>query len=346
MNTFRNPYIGHASQLLRINDYTSVGGFADGARSTDIQNGPLSLTVSADRGMDFPYLSYKGMNMGYIAPCGLVGSSYYDDKGMGFLRGFTAGFLTTCGLTHFGAPSDVDGKHYGMHGRLSYIPAQEYSAVLEEDAAGSRAVATGRMRQGILFGENISMRRKIVCGCNEKSFTFTDTVTNDGFLKCQQMMLYHFNMGYPLLDESAELIIPFASVESRDAHAQTGFDEKLNIPKPIHGYAEMCYFYKLKHDAKNKTCVGIYNHNLDFGVAIHFDAALLDRFTQWKMVGEGEYALGLEPGNADPMGVAEELKKGHVKYLEPGESRAYEFRIHILDGKGDLKELRGFTDTL
>lgn len=86
--TYRNPYIGHPSQLLRINDYVMVSGFAHGIRATDIHNGPLSLTVCADKGMDFPYLSYKGMNIGYISPSGLVGSTYYDGEGKGFLQGF------------------------------------------------------------------------------------------------------------------------------------------------------------------------------------------------------------------------------------------------------------------
>ena len=59
--TYRNPYIGHPSQLLRINDYMAADGFAHGIRATDIQNGPLNLTVCADKSMDFPYLSYKGV---------------------------------------------------------------------------------------------------------------------------------------------------------------------------------------------------------------------------------------------------------------------------------------------
>lgn len=344
--TYCNPYIGHPSQLLRINDYMATDGFAHGIRATDIQNGPLNLTVCADKGMDFPYLSYKGVNMGYIAPCGLVKSSYYDDKGIGFLRGFFAGFLTTCGLTHMGAACEADGKHYGMHGRVNNIPAEEYSAKLVEDDDGSRSVISGQMRQGVLFGENLTMHREVTIDCGEKSFAFTDKVTNRGFKREQHMILYHFNMGYPLLDESAELLIPHSHVEARDPHAQTGFAEKLMIPKPIHGYQEMCYFYKLCKDSDGQTFAGIYNHNLGFGVSLEFDGNLLDHFTQWKMVGEGEYALGLEPGNATPLGAAKERELGHVKFLEPWESRTYRFTIRILEGDGDLRKMRDRAERL
>ena len=338
--TYRNPYIGHPSQLLRINDYVSVDGSASGMRATDIQSGPLNLTVCADKGMDFPYLSYKGVNMGYIAPCGLVESSRYDDKGRGFLWGFFAGFLTTCGLTHMGAACDEDGIHYGMHGRINNIPAEEYSARLLEDETGCRSVISGNMRQGVLFGENLTMRREVTVGCGEKGFSFTDHVTNRGFRREQHMILYHFNMGYPLLDESAELIIPYSHAEARDPHAQTGFEQKLEIPKPIKDYQEMCYFYRLCKDEQGRTFTGIYNHNLELGVVLEFDGELLDHFTQWKMVGEGEYALGFEPGNATPLGVAEERKLGHVKYLEPWETRSYRFDIRIIEGEEDLRDLK------
>jgi len=334
--THRNPYIGHPSQLLRINDYKSVGGHADGIRATDIQNGLVSLTVCADKGMDFPYFSYKGTNLGFITPAGMVNPAFYDDKGTGFLRGFFAGFLTTCGILQMGGTCEVDGKHYGLHGRINNTPAQQYSCVLEEDSSHTSAVASGRMSQSVIFGENLEMKRSVKCDYGEKGFRFTDCVTNRSFTPTDHMILYHFNMGYPLLDENAELFIPNNAAESRGAHAQTGFDVKMEVPKPINAYEEMCYFYELKKDADGKTCVGIYNHSLNLGVAIHFDTTVLDHFTQWKMVGEGEYTVGLEPGNARPSGYGEERELGHVKTLQPGESCTYEFRIEILDGQQDL----------
>jgi hypothetical protein len=196
------------------------------------------------------------------------------------------------------------------------------------------------MRQGVLFGENLTMHREVTVGCGEKAFAFADTITNRGFRREQHMMLYHFNMGYPLLDESAELLIPYSHAEARDPHAQSGFDVKHEIPEPIPGYQEMCYFYKLCKDSDGQTFAGIFNHNLGFGVSLEYDGNLLDHFTQWKMVGEGEYALGLEPGNATPLGVARERELGHVKFLEPWESRTYRFTVRILDGSRDLCEMR------
>lgn len=340
MSMLRSPYIGHPSQLLRVQDYRMIGGQADGVRATDISNGAIQLTVCADRCMDFPYLRYRGTNLGYLAPCGIVGPQYYDSMGTGFLRGFGAGFLTTCGLSHMGAPCEWQGQHWGMHGRVSYLPAERYAATVEEQA--SEAVVEGTMRQGTLFGEHLTLTRRIRCGLDEKGFSFSDTVRNHGFHRQRHMILYHFNLGYPLLDKGAMLHIPADSAEPRNEHAQAGLPERLRVTGPVAGYREMCYFYRPEHDSRGRTRVGLYNHRLALGVGIEYDGALLDHFTQWKLLGEGEYVMGLEPGNATPLGVAEEEKLGHVKYLEPGQTVTYAFRIQVLDGVDSWNAYRTF----
>ena len=143
------------------------------------------------------------------------------------------------------------------------------------------------------------------------------------------MILYHFNLGYPFLDESMELSIPTHHAEARDEHSNSAIADRLTISKPIPGFREMCYFYEIDADREGIGRVSAFNHNRNIGLSISFDAALLDHFTQWKMMGAGEYALGLEPGNATPLGVAAEEQLGHVKYLEPGESVTYDFRIEV-----------------
>ncbi len=45
-------------------------------------------------------------------------------KGDGFLKSFTAGFLTTCGLEGAGAPSVDEGEAVPMHGTISNTPAE------------------------------------------------------------------------------------------------------------------------------------------------------------------------------------------------------------------------------
>ena len=120
-----NKYIGHENQIYGVEEMRLVGGKADGMRILNVRNASgLEFTVSLDRCADISRLNFKGDNMGYFAPCGYVAPQYYDDKGAGFLKSFTAGFVTTCGLTAVGNPCTDDGEELPLHGTISHVPAE------------------------------------------------------------------------------------------------------------------------------------------------------------------------------------------------------------------------------
>ncbi|NEW85573.1 MAG: DUF4432 family protein, partial [Mariniphaga sp.] len=92
-------YAGDFSQLFGIKEYTLAGGKAKGVKAFDIKTGSgLEFTVLSDRCLDIAGLSFKGINCSYISKTGIVSPEFYDESGIGFLRSFNAGFLTTCGL--------------------------------------------------------------------------------------------------------------------------------------------------------------------------------------------------------------------------------------------------------
>ena len=120
-----NPYIGHASQLCGVEEVRLVGGKGDGMRLLQLRNAAgLEMTISADRCADISRLVFKGDNMGYFSPNGYVAPTYYDDKGNGWLKGFTAGFLTTCGLTAVGSPCTDAGEELPLHGTIGNTPCE------------------------------------------------------------------------------------------------------------------------------------------------------------------------------------------------------------------------------
>jgi hypothetical protein len=61
--------------------------------------------------------------------------------------------------------------------------------------------------------------------------------------------------------------------------------------------------------------------NPQFGpaVSLSYRKAELPYLNQWRMAGEGDYVMGLEPGNCYPIGQVEFAKKGLLKYIEPGQ---------------------------
>ena len=98
-------YYGHESQLFGVEEYRLAGGKGDGMRLLQVKNGlGLEFTVSADRCADIARLSLHGQNCGFFSVNGYVDPAYYDDRQAGWLKNFTAGFLTTCGLLAVGSP--------------------------------------------------------------------------------------------------------------------------------------------------------------------------------------------------------------------------------------------------
>ena len=113
---FLGKYVGDFSQLFGIKEYTLSGGTSKGVKAFDIRNGSgLEFTVLADRCLDIAGLSFKGANCSYISKTGIVAPEYYDETGIGFLRSFYAGFLTTCGLRNVGSPCEGNGETFSMH---------------------------------------------------------------------------------------------------------------------------------------------------------------------------------------------------------------------------------------
>ena len=334
-------YIGHRDQLMKVKRIKMQEGKANGVEMIDVQNrSGMHFDVNVSRGMDIPYLDFCGENIGFISPCGVVSPEYFDDKGLGFLKSFTAGFLTTCGLKVAGAPCEYEGTSYGLHGNLSHTPAENVSCRIEENDGTPCAVIKGTVRDAVIFGDKMSLEREIKCFYKDRKFTLHDKVTNEGYKKVRQMILYHCNIGYPILTPDSEVYIPSLEVKARNSHAEEGIEKWMELQQADPDYEEMCYYHKLKPDVNNHSTVAVYNPELELGIAIEIDLSTLDHFVQWKMMGAGDYVMGLEPGSSTIDGIEDAVKNGSMKYLEPGESREYELTFHILKGREAYEQIK------
>jgi hypothetical protein len=330
-------YVGDFSQLFGIKEYTLVGGKANGVRAFDVNNGSgLTFTVLADRCLDIAGLSFKGFNCSYIGNTGITSPQYYDEKGIGFLRSFQAGFLTTCGLRNVGGPGEENGESFGLHGRISNTPAEEVSATTEWINDVPVLTISGKMREARVFGENLRLGRKIICKYGENKITIRNTVENLGFIKEQLMILFHFNLGYPLLDKDSLLLTATRKLNPRDQTAEKGKESYNRCQSPISGYAEQVFYHDLIADESGQVAAALINKKLEIGVALSYDKNQLFNFTQWKQMGEGEYVMGMEPGNCFVGGRLDPLNKQHIQYLEPGETRHFDIDVNLL---GDIREI-------
>ncbi len=308
-----NYYVGHHSQIRGAEEHILVGGKGNGMRLLTVRNGKgLDLTISVDRCMDVPRISYKGVNVGYFAPSGYVAPSYYNGD---FLNSFTAGFFTTCGLTTVGGPSEDQGEFCPMHGTISNIPAESFS--IEETDEG--ITISGKIRDAALFRRKLTLNRKYFISYKENIIKMEDEIVNEGTEESPLMLLYHCNIGYPLLSENSKVVIPANSVIPRNEIAAKGLKDALKMTKPQHGIEEECFFYDVK-DKDSYAKVGIYSPSENIGLTLGFDKRQLSKFTEWKMMGEIEYALGLEPGICFPEERKVLRERGELKFLKPSES--------------------------
>lgn len=319
-----NPYIGRDSQLFGVEEHRLVGGRGDGMRIYQATTGGgLQLTVEADRCLDISRVSYKGVNLSYFSASGYAAPAYYDKNGLGFLETFTGGFLTTCGLTHFGAPDVDEGEELGLHGPIGSMPAEETAAYVE----GDEIVIRGSVYQARQFSHKLRLDRKIIVPVGGASFRICDTVTNFGDMTSPVMVLYHINFGYPLLSEDARVKINSAKVLPRTQHAADDLDTWDRVLPPQKQFDEQCYF----HFFDGRASADIENAKLGIRAGVSFDIGTLTQLTQWKMMGTRDYVMGLEPGTNDPDGRSKARKDGTLRFLEPGESISMEVDFRAED---------------
>lgn len=311
-----NPYLGHVSQLARVEEHRLIGGRGDGMRLFEMDNGiGTHLTVSADRCCDISRLSFRGVNLGYFSPCGYVSPAFYDPKGDGFLKSFTAGFLTTCGLQAVGTPCIDEGEELPLHGGIANTPAEQVSWSRDAGALWLTALICDER----LFARKLVLHRTLSLSLQKNEFTLEDSVENTGGFETPFELLYHMNMGYPLLDEDSVVAISSERVEPRNAHAAEDMENWNLMEEPQPGYEERCYY----HTCRKEGRAGIWQPKLSAGLEISFDPKQLDCFTEWKMMGARDYVLGLEPGNCYPDGRNVMRQKDILKFLGPGETMSY-----------------------
>lgn len=322
-----NPYIGHEHQISGVEEHRLVGEKGDGMRLFEITNGKgLEMTVSPDRNGDISRLRFQGINMSYLSPCGYVAPAYYDRTESNWLKSFTAGYLTTCGLQAVGSPCVDEGEVLPLHGSIANQPAEH--AYWEEDEKEIRIHTT--TKDEVIFGRKLTLRRTIAVSKEENRFSIEDEIENTGDQTEPLEILYHMNMGYPLLDEDSVITIPSAEVLPRDDHAAEDIANWMHMEKPQAGYQERCYYHKFPD---GKGFASIWQPKLNIGLEISFDAKELDGFVEWKMMGVRDYVLGLECGNCYPDGRDVMRRTGMLKFLKPGEKKRYRVDVALKQGE-------------
>jgi galactose mutarotase-like enzyme len=337
--------VGSEAQVAGIRLVELADGRARGMRAADVYTGSgFRFLVLLDRGLDIGPADDRGRPLAWCHPA-LGSPALHEPRGMGWLRTFGGGLVTTCGLTHFGPPDDDEGPEgFGLHGRASHLPAENLR--LRQDWRDAHFVLEieGETREGRLFGENLRRVRRISTHMGARSLTIEDRVVNEGPRPAPVAVLYHCNLGFPVVSPDSELLVSEGRVWPRDEEARRGLDAHRHLEPPQESYAEQVFFHEPRPDAGGLAAAAVVNRRLRLGAFVRWRAAELPVLAQWKMMGPGEYVCGLEPSTHVMAPTRRELREqGLPRELEPGDSLELRLEIGALP---DGEAIAAFEKTL
>ena len=340
---------GHVSQIGGTRHYELSEGSGRGTRAIDVETGAgLRVTVLPDRGMDLSGASFRGVNLVYRTPNGEVHPSFYSPTGEEWMRTFFAGLLTTCGLRSFGPPCEDDGETLPLHGRANVTPAvsvQDRSAWQGDEYL---VELRGTVEDSRVFGSRMRLERTIRARLGEPRLTIEDTVTNYGFTPSPFVILYHINPGFPLLDAASRLLVPSTGCTAYEEASRRHEGEAFGFPSPQPGWHEQNFLHTVAADGAGRSLFALLNPDIMDGLAlwVRYDTASLPYLSEWKMVGEADYVLGLEPCNAPVESRAELRRRGLLPSLAPGERKSFFLSIGVSCGRDEVQALTARVEAL
>ena len=270
-----NEKISNLAQIVSLRRYTLTEGAEKGLDVIDCDNGKLRFLLNVDKACDVMQLYHEGKNVSFLS------KNAFTKREAPFLNRFEGGMLYTCGLDSVGGR-----EGYELHGTFHNIPARITRAECDENGI----VVEATIHDTALFGKNLVLRRKISSAIGSDSVAVEDTLINEGSRDEDYCLLYHINLGYPMLDEGATLLSDVESYVPRNDWARVNESSMYEMTLPEDNREECCYFLKLREPK-----VSLVNPKIHKRFTLTYSAQTLPHFVEWKSMASGDYALGLEP---------------------------------------------------
>jgi hypothetical protein len=339
--------VGGLEQVAGVRLITLGDGNERGVRVLEFRTGTgFAFDVLVDRAFDIGRCELAGKALGWQSGAGFGGPWFEEHDLLGWLRNWGGGLLTTCGLDHalFGAVDTAAQYHYepkqtesfGLHGRVSNRPARLAGYGQRWDGDECIVWAEGEVLQASMFGEHLLLRRRIEATVGQSRFTIRDEVENAGWDPTPHMYLYHINIGFPVVDAGAEIVVPTRSVTARAGEPIEGYR---TLEPPAANHYERSYEHDVIAEPDGRVPVGVVNRARGIGAYEVFNVQQFPVHFVWHMLGEGSYVIGIEPCTNRPEGRLDARERGELIILQPGEKRVYDLELGALDG---AEEIEGF----
>lgn len=332
--------IGDRGQVAYVGMAAFTDGPAAGTRYADVRMaGSLHAQILVDRGMDLGQVWYQGHPLAWLSGTGAVHPAYGND--LNWLQLFHGGLLTGVGLENVGLPCEVDGTAYGLHGRLSMTPARNVHWVVPDDDPNAVEVV-GVVRETVVHGVDLELTRSYRFSTQDPSIVITDRLRNLGYVPAPVMMLYHVNIGYPVVDDGARIVAPSHEVIAFNEESVPGLADHLRVSAPSSNAVAEVFELAFPED-EEEVHVGVMNDSFQptggIGVLVSYSRRDLPRTYEWRMMGQGRYLVGIEPATCGLKGRAEALESGRVSFLAPGEQHDCRLKISVVSGFADRERI-------
>jgi hypothetical protein len=336
--------VGNLEQVAGVRLVTLGDGAERGVRVLEFRTGSgFEFDVIVDRAFDIGRCEHNGRALGWQSGVGYKAPAFAEQSDLGWLRTWGGGLLTTCGLDHalFFAEDTAEQYHYqakererfGLHGRISNTPARLAGYGHRWDGDTCVLYAEGEVIQASMVGEHLLLRRRIEAVVGESRFRIHDEIENVGWDPTPHMYLYHVNIGYPVLDEGAEILVPTRSVAPRGDYTADGYR---TIDPPEAAHYERVYEHDPIAESDGSVPVAVVNRERGIGAYELFNINQLPFHFVWRMLGEGSYVVGIEPSTNRTAGRLDARERGELIILQPGDKRAYDLELGALVGDGEI----------
>ena len=253
--------------------------------------GGIDVEVLPDRGLDLGAAWYRGTPLSWTSPVGR-GTPLDTPRGGDWVDRFRGGLLTTCGTDNIGPPTPTA----GMHGRHSHLPATDVRTERVRDGDATVVRVSGTVEDVSMFGRRVVVHRTVETRTDSPVLVLRDVVENTGFDAVPVPLLYHVNLGAPLVVPGSRVRSGAAQVLPREAVDHV--PDASTLPGPGDGSAEAVFEHLGLPVVDGTASVVVTSPSWDVAAVVSWTSTTLPRLYQWVWPTRRGWALAVEPSTA------------------------------------------------
>ena len=177
--------------------------------------------------------------------------------------------------------------------------------------------------QAMPFVSALRLQRRIELPVGGQSVRLRDTVRNVGHTDSTHMMLYHFNLGFPLVAEGTMLDLGNDTCvwSDRDHYLRAVFGP------PQVGVQNSLAVFQHQGDV---AAISLASPVLGRRLRMTYPTATLPYCQVFRMAGQGAYGACIEPCTTGARTRQDARAQGEMIILGPGDQRAYDISLDFL----------------